>query len=145
MNESSLSTSLYSLIVPKVKLDAHVSRGHPIYRTSRSSMYCSRDILFAVICPFMAWGERLSRIRRRPKLAWNPQNAGRTLSCKDARRFSIKRRLRLTLKREISSINAPTRFRDWRPPTVPEMELTVVVMHRLREIPPLLLINGLPF
>lgn len=71
---------------------------------------------------FMVWSERLSRIRRRPKLAWNPQNVGRTpLSCKDERRFGIKRRLHLTRKREIkldkcartfSRLTATNRFRN---------------------------------
>lgn len=112
---SSLSIPLYFLIALRVKSDTYLA--DTLY-TGRAVLRVSQCIVPAIFFPrlyglFIALGERLSRMRWRPKLAWNPQNAGRTpLSCKDECRFSIKRRLRLMRKGEISSINAPTRFPD---------------------------------
>lgn len=92
---------------------ARISRTPRIQDESCIAMYCSRDILSAVIWPF--YSPRRTTLANKAETearSWNPENAGRRtpLPCKDERCLGTKRRLHLTRKREISSINALARF-----------------------------------
>jgi len=110
-------------IVPRAKPSCtYLSHtwGHPVYGRLYHNVLFPRIFFPRLYDLFMARGERLSRIRRRPKLARNPQNAGRTpLSRKDEpgikRRFHLRREAGNKLDKytcAFPTLTASSRFGD---------------------------------